>query len=197
MNIDKLILLRRCKRKYLDKPVNVQKLGQILDLARYAPSAGNLQNWKFIVITEQKTKQLISEACLKQYWMNKAPIHIIICGDVLDAKRVYHSKGELYTIQSCANAAMLMTLKAVDLGLATGWVASFDYKKIQRLIRAPDNAVPYIILTLGYSGEKSLKKKMNPLGKILFFDKYGNRVKNLTENMFKANIKKIKNFLKP
>lgn len=197
MQLDKLIILRRSKRKYINKPVPVKKLGEILDLARYAPSAGNLQNWKFIVVTDQKTKEEIARACLNQLWMTQAPILIVIAGDLDSAKALYHSKAESYTTQSCANAAMLMQLKAVDLGLATAPVASFDYKRVQRILEIRDNTKPYIILTLGYSGELSTRKKMIPLNKIVFFDKYGNKIKNLTQSMFKNNIKKLKNLLKP
>lgn len=196
MQLDKLIILRRSKRKYLDKKVPFKKLAQILDMARYAPSAGNLQNWKFIVITEKKTREQISEACLKQYWMNNAPVFIIIAGDLAVAKPLYHSKAEQYTIQSCANSAILMQLKALDLGLGTAWVGSFAEKTIQRILKMPDSTKPIIILTLGYSAEPSLKKKMNPLSNIVFFDKYGNKLKEFKSDLLKTYTGKIKNLVK-
>lgn len=196
MQLDKLIILRRSKRKYLDKKVPFKKLAQILDLARYAPSAGNLQNWKFIVVTEKETREQISESCLKQYWMNKSPVHIVICGDISKAKALYHSKAESYTIQSCANTALLMQLKALDIGLATCWVGSFDPKRIQRILSIPDGTVPIIVLTLGYAAEQSLKKKMNPLSLVTYFEEYGNKIKDFRSNLLKTYAEKIKDVMK-
>jgi len=192
MNLDKLILYRRSKRKYLEKPINIEKIGEILDLSRYAASAGNLQNWKFIVVSDQQTKNQVSQACLEQYWMNAAPVFIVIVGDIDKATRMYGKKAESYTIQSCSNAATLMQLKAVDLGLATCWVGSFDEKAIQRILKLPERLKPIVILTLGYSGEESIKKKMNHLTNIVYFDRYGNKIKKITEDIFKSKLKSLK-----
>lgn len=195
MGLDKVIKNRRSKRTYLEKSIRADKLGEILDTARYAPSAGNLQNWRFIVITDKSTKQKVAEACLKQYWINQAPILILICGDIEVAERIYRKKAESYTIQSCANAAILMQLKAEELKLSTCWVGSFDENAIQRELRIPPHLKPIILLTLGYSKETSIKKKMNTLSAITYFDKFGNKEKLLTQGAIKANIKKIKEFL--
>jgi nitroreductase len=90
---------------------------------------------------------------------------------------------------------MLIAIKAVDLGLGTCWVASFDKSKVQRILRLPDSTLPFVIMTVGYSGEKSLKKNMNPLSAMVFFDTYGNKLKTAEDGFVKTNIKKIKQLL--
>ena len=81
MDVLEAIRTRRSVRKYRDIPVEWEKVGLILDAGRLAPSSGNLQNWKFIVITDKNARHQISEACLEQQWMAKAPVHIVIVAE--------------------------------------------------------------------------------------------------------------------
>ena len=70
---------QRCSvRKYKGKEVKIEDVLKLLNLAKEAPSSGNLQNWRFIVVTDEKKRKEISVACLNQSWMNEAPVHIVI-----------------------------------------------------------------------------------------------------------------------
>ena len=60
---------RRSVRSYLDLPIEREKLGMVLDAGSMAPSAGNIQDWKFIVVVDLDKRKEIAEACLEQYWM--------------------------------------------------------------------------------------------------------------------------------
>jgi FMN reductase (NADPH) len=99
MDIDKLAITRRSKRTYLNKPVEFEKIAELLDIARNAPSPGNLQHWKFVVVTDKSKQEQIAEACLDQTWMNSAPVFIVISADIAHAERLYHSKAEEYSNQ--------------------------------------------------------------------------------------------------
>ena len=71
---------RRSIRKYReDKAVEFEKLARIIEAGTLAPSAGNLQDWKFILVVELAARKKIAEACLQQYWMETAPVHIVVC----------------------------------------------------------------------------------------------------------------------
>ncbi len=106
MDVYEAVLRRRSIRKYMDQPVEWEKLGKVIDAGRLAPSAGNLQAWKFVVVTEKELRKQVSEACLKQYWMQTAPAHIVVCAEITKLSRFYGIRGErLYSIQSCAAAA--------------------------------------------------------------------------------------------
>ena len=61
MQFKKVFLGRRSIRKYKDKKIPLSVVGEILDLARFSPSAGNLQNWKFLVVTDVNKKNSIAE----------------------------------------------------------------------------------------------------------------------------------------
>jgi len=73
---------------------------------------------------------------------------------------------------------MLISLKAVDLGLSSCWVNIFDQKAVSRILRLPDSIISQIILTIGYQEEKPMKKLSKiPLQRITFFNKYVSNIK--------------------
>ena len=112
--------------------------------------------------------------------MNSAPIFIVICSDLGKLKTFYKENAENYSLQNSAASAMLISLKAVDLGLSSCWVNIFDQKAVSRILRLPDSIISQIILTIGYQEEKPMKKLSKiPLQRITFFNKYGTRVINL------------------
>ena len=121
------IYTRRSIRKYLSQHVEWEKVGNILEAGRVAPSAGNLQNWRFIVVMDRGKREKIAELCLGQHWMSSAPVHIIICSQPGTCKRFYGTRGEkLYCIQNCAAVAENMLLAAHAQGLGGCWVSAFD-----------------------------------------------------------------------
>src|SRR3989338_6232743 len=96
-----IIKSRRSITKYLPKPVEWEYVARIIDAARHAPSCGNLQNWKFVVVLDPAKRKAIAEAAVQQYWMITAPVHIIVCAEPEKAERYYGIRGErLYTVQN-------------------------------------------------------------------------------------------------
>lgn len=182
MDVFDAIKKRRCVRKYLSVPVEWEKVGKVLDAGRMAPSAGNLQDWKFIVVLDPDKRKEVSEACMQQYWMNAAPVHIVICGEPGKVKRFYAERGEkLYSIQNCANAAQNMFLAATALGLGMAWVGAFDERMLKRALSIPDTATPYNVLVLGYPDESPGEPAKYTLENVVFLERWGNRVKDVVE----------------
>ena len=72
MDIIECIHTRRSVRKFLDIPVEWDKIAQIISAGRAAPSAGNLQNYRFIVVEDEDMRKQIADACLQQQWIGKA-----------------------------------------------------------------------------------------------------------------------------
>ncbi|MFC1800423.1 nitroreductase family protein [Nanoarchaeota archaeon] len=119
------IKTRRSIRKYKPVPVPRALVAKVVDAGRFAPSSGNLQNWKFIVVTDEGLKKAIAEACLEQYWMEKASVHIVMVAEPDKAKRFYGKRGMLYTTQNIAAATENMLLCAHSIGLGACWVGAF------------------------------------------------------------------------
>ena len=136
MEVFDCIRTRRSIRRYKDKPVEWDKVVTILEAGRLAPSAGNLQNSKFIVVRDEEIRKKVAETALNQKWMEKAPIHIIVCSEPIKSKRFYGIRGErLYTIQDCAAAIENMLLTAHSLDLRACWVGAYEEDALRRAIR--------------------------------------------------------------
>lgn len=145
---------RRSVRKYLDLPVEWDKVGSVVEAGRLAPSSGNLQTWKFIIVRDLAKRKAIAEASAQQFWMEQAPVHIVIVGVLDKHRRFFGERGEqLYVIQDCAMAAMQMMLAAHALGLGSCFVSSISEDKIGEVILIRGNGRPMGVVTLGYSAE--------------------------------------------
>jgi nitroreductase len=180
MDLLELIKTRRAVRKYLKKPVPWDDISNIAEAGRYAPSAGNLQNWKFIVVLDPDKRKALAEAALKQYWMETAPVHIVIIAEPQKAERYYGTRGErLYSVQNCAAAAQNMMLEAHNIGLASCWVGAFDEEMVKRALMIPPEARPQIILTIGYPAEQPEKPAKHPQEVVTWYNKWRGKIKDV------------------
>ncbi len=202
METQECIKTRRSIRKYKDKPIDWDKITQILDAGKFAPSAGNIQNWKFIVVRKEDIRKKLAQAAFDQDWMEDAPVHIVIVGEPEKAQRFYGTRGErLYTIQSCAAAVENMLLTATDLGLGSCWVGAFDEAKVKRVLNMPEDPIPQAIITIGYPDEKPDAPSKIELEHQVYLDKWfqkgqGYRAKGYRSVAIQEGIENTKNALK-
>lgn len=176
MDLFEILQKRYSCRSYLNKDVPDEILNKIINYASLAPSAGNLQPWKIIVVKNKEKRESLSIASLNQSFMKYAPLHLVICGNEDYIKKFYKAKGELYCIQDCAAFIENILLLATELGLATCWIGAFDIDMVKRELEIPGNINVYAIVTLGYSSEKNPDhKKRYSIDIFTFFNKYGNK----------------------
>ena len=175
MNLDKIIQSRHSIREYKKKDVDYKLIGQILEAATYAPSSGNIQNWRFIIIKDQEKRGRIAKASLNQLWMSQAPVHIAVCYDEKNAKTLYPKEYESFSIQNTAIASTIIMLKATELNLGTCWVAVTDPSKISGILRIPDYFRPAVIITLGYPAGYYKKTKRTQIDKLSYLEDYQSR----------------------
>lgn len=179
MDVFECIENRRSVRKYTEQPVEFSKLTTIMEAGTKAPSAGNLQNWRFILVTDKRKIKEIYEHALKQEVVFNAQSVIIVCGETDKAERLYGLRGKrLYTVQNCAAAIQNMLLTAHAIGLGACWVGAFDEDYISSLFGIPDYARPQAIITLGYPDEKPLIDKKE-LSYFIYFNDFGEKIKDL------------------
>ena len=144
------IYQRRSVRKFTSDPVDRQIVEKLIQDAQMAPSAGNLQARDFIVVTNTAVKKKLKEAALDQKFLVQAPVIIVFCANTPRSSRIYSGRGELYSIQDASISAMVMTLAAHDMGLATCWVGAFNDADISEILMIPHNIRPVCMLALGY-----------------------------------------------
>lgn len=183
-DILELIKSRRNVKEFLPKYVDWDKISRIVDAGRHAPSCGNLQNWKFIVVLNTDKKKELADASLQQYDIINAGALIVICAEPEKAERYYGLRGErLYTVQNCAAAAQNMLLEAHSLGLAGRWIGAFEEEMAKRILKIPDEIRPQIILAVGYPKFVPEKPPKLPLESVVFFNSWRNRIRDPVKYM--------------
>ena len=152
----------------------------IIEAGSRAPSSGNVQDWKFILVDNQDLKKEICEHSLGQECLYNAAFLIVICSDPEQTELHYGLRGErLYTVQNCAAAAQNMLLAAHAFGIGAVWVGAFDEEKMRELLDIPKAARPQVILAFGYPDEIPDHKRMKDLSIITYFNSYGTKLKNV------------------
>ncbi|MCM8805278.1 MAG: nitroreductase family protein [Candidatus Omnitrophica bacterium] len=142
---------RRSIRAFKVTPISINILKDIIDCARLAPTARNLQPWTFVVITEEKTIKKIAEATDYGKFLAQAPCCILVfCEDT----KYYLEDG------SAATENILLAAKAYGIGSC--WIAGDKkpyVKKISEIVNAPENQKLVSIIALGYPDEQPCPPK--------------------------------------
>ncbi len=180
MDVHEAIKKRYSVRKYQDKEVPDDLIGAVIEAGMHAPSAGNKQNWRFVVVKNPEKKERIAKFANEQYWITAAPVLIVVCSDEDTNKRFFKERGSFYSIQNCAAAIENMSLTAVALGLGTCWIGSFNDVEIAETIGAAGVAKVQAILTLGYPTKELHKKTLVNLDRVMYLENYGGKIKSLS-----------------
>ncbi|MEM5829967.1 MAG: nitroreductase family protein [Candidatus Aenigmatarchaeota archaeon] len=178
MNIFEAIQKRKSIRKYKRIKPDLKYILAALDLAILAPSAGNTQEWRFILVEDEKIKEKLAEYSYNQDFIKEAPYVLVICADEEEIYNAYGKRGkERYMYMDCSFAAANFILSLTALGLASCIVAAFDDKKISELLKLPENIKPIFIIPVGYADEDPVRPERKPLESILFYNEYGKKLK--------------------
>lgn len=138
-------------RNYSSEKVDVELIISLIEAARIAPSAANVQPWHFVVVTEKEIlEQLYS--VYKRDWLKTAPVIIVACGDHQRSWKRFDGKDHCDI--DIAIAVDHITLKAAELGLATCWVCNFDKNLCSQILNLPPHIEPIVLLPVGYPADK-------------------------------------------
>ena len=155
LDVSEAIKERRSIRSFTTENISDTDVKQLIQAARWAPSAGNTQPLELVVVRDPEIKRRLSVAALKQTFIQKAPVVFVVCADVNRSKKGYGSRGEqLYSIQDTAAATENILLAAHELGFGTCWIGAFNKKDVAKVINAPKNVKPLAIVPVGYPAEK-------------------------------------------
>ncbi len=173
MDTIKCIRERRDIRDFRPDPIPENVLKEILEAAIQAPSAGNAQDWEFILVKNPRTKSLLAEAALAQDFVAKAPLVIVVCSDLNRISSSYGERGKsLYSIQNTAAAIENLLLAAWNLGIGACWVGAFNEQRVRETLILPENVRPLAIIPLGYPSKVPEKPGRRPLKEVLHLEKY-------------------------
>lgn len=173
MDIFEIFRARRSIRAFTQEDVSEEDLMKILEAARWAPSAGNIQPWEFIVVRRPEIKRDIARAALNQTFIEEASVVIVVCADEIRSGRVYGSRGtNLYCIQDTAAAVENMLLAACALGLGSCWVGAFSEDEVRRVLKIPRGLRPIAIIPLGHPAERPSPPRKRPLKEIIHYETF-------------------------
>jgi len=164
MELKEAIRKRQSVRDYEDKPVPEEKLRNVLEAARLAPSANNRQPWKFVVVKERKQRQELTRAANGQTFIGEAPI--IIAAVATNPEHIMTCGVPSYAVD-LAIAVDHMTLAAVDEGLGTCWIGAFSQQKVREILRIPAKYRVVTLLPLGFPGKEKEMKLRKSLEEIV------------------------------
>ena len=169
MDVFEAISKRRSIRKYKNDEVPDEKLQNILEVARIAPSASNRQEWKFIVVKDKETREKLVEAAHGQQFVVEAPVTIVACST--ESERVMPCGQYAYTVD-ISIAVSFMILEAVEQGLGTCWLGAFDEEKVRNILEIPERIRVPAMFTLGYPDENPHARPRKHLDEIVSSEKY-------------------------
>jgi nitroreductase len=176
MDVFQVINQRRSIRKYRDLPVEWDKVSQVLDAARLAPSWKNTQCWRFLVLTNTEKKEALLDAFPEdnpgKKALAQAPVVIVACADPSESGV---ENGIEYYIADTAIAFEHICLAAHGLGLGTCWMGWYDEVALKESLDIPQSIRVVGVTPLGYPDQEPKQRPRKELADIAFHNKWGNR----------------------
>jgi nitroreductase len=170
MDVYEAVRIRKSVRSYLDKSVERDKLKRVLEAARLAPSAGNRQEWRFVIVTDLEKRRRLAEEAAGQRFIAQAPVVIVACAQI-DGK-IMRCGQACYPID-VAIAIDHLTLAAAAEGLGTCWIGSFDPVVVRAILGIPEDIVVVELLPLGYPADpRAVKKSRLPMETIVRYESW-------------------------
>jgi nitroreductase len=178
---ERLVRSRRSVRRFLSAPVEREKIVSCLEAARLAPSAGNAQTWRFLVIDDPGLKDRFSKTAFSGIYAatkfaSAAPVLILILAklDFLANRLGRQIQKIPYFLIDIGIAGEHLVLQAEELGLGTCWIGWFDVRKTRRFFRIPRAYKIVSLLALGYHERRPGREpQRKPLEEIAWFNKFG------------------------
>jgi nitroreductase len=142
---------RRSIRKYTGRPVTDDQVVELLKAAMSAPSAGNQQPWRFVVIRSQQVRERIPSFHPHASMTPSASVVIAVCGDLSDLRIPER------WVQDCSAATQNLLLAAHDMGLGAVWLGVYPTEDrvegVRELLGLPEHIMPLSLVAIGHPAE--------------------------------------------
>ena len=185
MDLFEAIKTRRSIRKYVDQPVEDDKLRTVLESVRMAPSWANMQCWRMVVVKDKAVREKISElSYVESYFAPKgyrsnpsrkalaeAPVVLVLCADPVKSGEIWNKQ---YYLVDAGIAAENLMLAARGQGLGSVFVGVFDEAQLRNLLSVPEAVKIVGLFPLGYPAEeRTAGPPRKPLSDICFDEQWG------------------------
>jgi nitroreductase len=172
---------RRSSRAFAATPLGHDIVETLIEAARWAPSYGNRQSWRFVVVSDSPVLTRLHEALTRGNAYAKAgPVIIALCGDPDDGQIV---DGKQYYLMDAGLALENLLLQAIGMGLHAHPMGGFDEAVVRDVLAIPDTVRVLALVVVGYPGrledldERTLERELRertrkPRDEIRSFDRW-------------------------
>lgn len=155
-------------RRFAGEPVPAEVLTELLEAARWAPSAGNLQPWRFVVVHSAAARRQLAAAAYDQGFLAEAPVTVVVCAVPDESGRRYGLRGRtLYCLQDTAAAVENLLLAAAARDLGTCWVGAFDEEAAARALDLDPAWRPVALVPVGRPAEQPRGRRRRPADEVV------------------------------
>jgi len=177
MDVKEAIAKRQSIRWYNDKKVTDEVIDEILDAARCAPSGCNAQPWRFRIVKDRETAEVLKrKKAFPQAFVYKAPVIVVCCTDpaayagryggenqVEDGTvpenaaerkemfRIVEEKAAARALRDVSIASAFMVLRATELGLGTSYIGLIEEAALHEALEIPGDLIIPFVITMGYT----------------------------------------------
>jgi nitroreductase len=166
MNVLKAVKSRRSVRKFKPESIPADKLGMIFEAARLAPSAGNCQPWRFVVVQKRSRKKAVAKAANDQEFISDAAVIVVAVCDPR-ASPGWCEKDTMIALEH-------IVLAATSMGYGSCWIGAFDEQAIKHLLNIPASMKVVAILPIGVPDEKPRARSRKDFSEIFFQEQWHN-----------------------
>jgi nitroreductase len=189
MEVPEAIRNRRSVRRYRNDPIDNDTVNMVLEAAHWAPSWGNTQCWRFIVVRDPKIKSQVADCLNKIRFDNElvenaatgairqAPVLIVLCAEMGKAGCnpdgvPVTDKGDWFMFD-IALAMENLVVTAYSVGLGTVIVGGFNSIEVARILEVPDTLSVVTMTPLGFPDHKGQISPRKSLSEAVYYEKYG------------------------
>ena len=173
MDVFEAIINRRSVRAFKQDPIPEELLNKVLEAARWAPSAGNLQARDYIIVRDPEIKRKLCEAALSQRFIEEAPLDLVVCANEERSAWKYGARGkELYCLLDAAAAVQNLLLAVHALGLGACWIGAFHDEAVSKTLNLPRGIRPMAIIPMGYPDQTPRAPPRMSLKDVVHLNRY-------------------------
>jgi nitroreductase len=157
-------------REFGEKPLNHDEIDFIISCAGTAPSAGDLEAWDVVVVTDAEVRVDLAESALGQRHVSEAPALFVVCANYVRSMSKYGERGIMYAVQDATIACTYMMLAAHARNISTCWTGAFDEDEVRQVLGLPPHVRPLAILAAGHGKTPSVRAGRMDIGEHVHSD---------------------------
>lgn len=168
MHVSEAIKSRRSARSFLPKPIEEEKLFQLLEAGRLAPGARVEQDFKMVLVTDDNLKKELAAAYDGRDFLTQAPVVLVMC---------YNNErtmlcGEPVRPIDCSITLSFMQLQAEELGLGMCWLGAFRADEVKRALDVPEDYKVFAMVPIGYRADEGYQTKRKKIEDLVLYNKW-------------------------